>query len=166
MLLTTERRTVNLKAKFKQGQLQTSTRLILVSLGLTLLLTACAIPGQELTGAERLPAGDPVRGWQAIQDYGCHSCHAVPGVPGTNSYVGPPLTAWADRHYIAGKLPNEPDSLVQWIRFPQAIEPGTAMPNMGVTEGDAQDIAAYLYTLQDDEGWMVAFYRYWRTNAP
>jgi cytochrome c1 len=140
--------------------------LSLTALSLVLLLSACMAPGQEFAGAARIPAGDPVRGWQAIQNYGCHSCHRIPGVPGANGLAGPPLTAWAGRHYIAGKLPNEPDHLVQWIRFPQAIEPGTAMPNMGVTEPDAQDIAAYLYTLQADEGWVVAVYRYWRTSRP
>ena len=30
----------------------------------------------------------------------------------------------------------------------QAIEPGTAMPNLGVSEGQARSIAAYLYTLR------------------
>jgi cytochrome c len=137
-----------------------------IAFSLALLLAACAAPGQEFAGAERMPSGDPQRGWQATQDYGCHSCHRIPGVPSANSYVGPPLTAWADRQYIAGKLPNEPEFLVQWIRFPQAIEPGTAMPNMGVTEEDAEDIAAYLYTLQDDEGWLIGVYRYWRTSGP
>lgn len=143
---------------------QANALLPLAALSLLVLLGACVAPGQEFAGAERIPAGDPLHGWQALQDYGCHSCHLIPGVPGGDGQVGPPLTAWASRHYIAGKLPNEPDHLVQWIRFPQAIEPGTAMPNMGVTEQDAQDIAAYLYTLQDDEGWMVAVYRYWRTS--
>jgi cytochrome c len=162
----TKQRTVILEPVAGQPQLRVRMLPLLGILSLVLLLTACATPGQELAGAERIRAGDPVRGWQAIQTYGCHSCHAVPGVPSANSYVGPPLTAWAARHYIAGKLPNEPDYLVQWIRFPQAIEPGTAMPNMGVTENDAQDIAAYLYTLQDDEGWMTAVYRYWRTSWP
>jgi cytochrome c1 len=32
--------------------------------------------------------------------------------------------------------------------MPQAIEPGTAMPNLDVREQDARDIAAYLYTLR------------------
>jgi cytochrome c2 len=33
---------------------------------------------------------------------------------------------------------------------PQEMEPGTAMPDVGVTEADARDMAAYLYTLQRD----------------
>jgi hypothetical protein len=37
--------------------------------------------------------------------------------------------------------------LIQWIQDPQAVEPGTAMPNLGVDEAIARDTAAYLYTL-------------------
>ena len=48
---------------------------------------------------------------------------------------------------IAGRLANTPDNLVQWLRRPQIIKPGTAMPDMGVTEVHARDMAAYLATL-------------------
>jgi len=57
------------------------------------------------------------------------------------------LFFWSKRTYIAGEVPNTPDFLVRWIEVPQAIEPGTAMPNLGVPESAARDIAAYLYTL-------------------
>jgi cytochrome c2 len=92
--------------------------------------------------------GDARRGAEAIRAYGCDACHTIPGIVTANALVGPPLDGWADRRYIAGKLPNEPELLVQWIRYPQAIEPGTAMPNLGVTEQDARDISAYLFTLR------------------
>lgn len=62
--------------------------------------------------------------------------------------VGPPLTAWSQRAFIAGEVPNSPEFLMRWIEVPQAIEPGTDMPNLGVTHGEARDIAAYLYTLR------------------
>jgi cytochrome c1 len=62
--------------------------------------------------------------------------------------VGPPLADFAGRVFIAGEVPNTTASLIQWIRNPQSIEPKTAMPNLGVTEGQARDIAAYLYTLR------------------
>ena len=62
--------------------------------------------------------------------------------------AGPPLTRIGDRTYIAGMLRNTPANLVRWIREPQAVIPGNAMPNMGVSEADARDIAAYLYTLR------------------
>jgi cytochrome c1 len=38
--------------------------------------------------------------------------------------------------------------MVRWLRFPQQVAPRTAMPNLGVTERDARDIAAYLATLR------------------
>ena len=41
-----------------------------------------------------------------------------------------------------------PDTLVAWIRHPHRFNQVTAMPEMGVGEQEARDIAAYLYTLQ------------------
>jgi cytochrome c1 len=41
-----------------------------------------------------------------------------------------------------------PTDLMAWLIDPPAIDPRTAMPNMGVTQADARDIAAYLYTLE------------------
>ena len=42
---------------------------------------------------------------------------------------------------------DTPANMVRWIQHPREIEHGTAMPDMGVTDSDARDIAAYLYTL-------------------
>ncbi|HXU90274.1 MAG TPA: cytochrome c oxidase assembly protein [Methylomirabilota bacterium] len=72
------------------------------------------------------------------------ACDQVAGAVGS---VGPPLTQVARRSYVAG-APNAPDHLVRWIQHPRGVRPGTPMPEMGVTEGDARDIAAYLYTLR------------------
>jgi cytochrome c1 len=101
-------------------------------------------------GDEFVVAGDPEQGREDIFAYGCGSCHEIPGIPNANATVGPPLKNWANRYYIAGSLTNTPDNLVTWIRNPQGIEPGTAMPNLDVTEQEARDMAAYLYTLRDD----------------
>lgn len=57
--------------------------------------------------------------------------------------------AWSQRSYIAGRLPNRPDMLAQWISNPQALVPDTAMPNMGVSPSDAQAMAAYLFSLEE-----------------
>jgi cytochrome c len=46
---------------------------------------------------------------------------------------------------IAGTLPNDPGAMVGWLMHPQRIAPGSGMPEQGVTERDARDIAAYLY---------------------
>ena len=70
------------------------------------------------------------------------------GVTGAVGNVGPPLDGLALRGYIAGRLTNDAGNLITWIRNPQAIEPGNAMPDTGVTEQDGRDIAAYLYTLR------------------
>lgn len=100
-------------------------------------------------GAARLAAqGDAARGKRLVAALGCGSCHVVPGVPGANGTVGPPLTRWARRNYIAGTLANTPDNLVAFILEPDAIEPGTAMPDVGATEQQALDVAAYLFTLE------------------
>ena len=48
---------------------------------------------------------------------------------------------------VAGLVPNTPDELVRWIVMPQSMVPGNAMPNLGISDGEARDIAAYLYTL-------------------
>lgn len=125
---------------------------------LLLLLSACGQADRD-QGLAQVPDGDPERGRQAVFDYGCTSCHIVPGVPGPEGLVGPPLHHWADRTYIAGSLQNTPDNLIAWISAPQSIEPGTAMPNMGVTEQDARDMAAYLFTLRYDDGPAVSFVR-------
>ncbi len=37
---------------------------------------------------------------------------------------------------------------LRWIRDPQDILPGNAMPNTRVGEAEARDLAAYLYTLR------------------
>jgi cytochrome c1 len=59
--------------------------------------------------------------------------------------AAPPLDHFYARSYIAGRLPNTEENLLKWIQDPQQIEPGTAMPNLGVSEDEARDIAAYLY---------------------
>jgi len=92
--------------------------------------------------------GDAQRGRSAIEAYGCGACHSIPGIRAANGMVGPPLDHWSQRRIIAGQVPNDPERLITWITVPQSIEPGTAMPNMGVTDGQARDIAAYLYTLR------------------
>jgi cytochrome c len=95
-----------------------------------------------------IAGGDPTRGKIQIAAYGCGSCHVIPGVSGANGLAGPPLTHFAQRAFIAGQVPNNSQFLVRWISVPQSIEPGTAMPNLGVSEAKARDIAAYLYTLR------------------
>lgn len=118
-------------------------------LGLVLLLvlglTGCNSVEET---ARHLTGGEPEHGRTLIRKYGCQTCHTIPGVPGADGMVGPPLDRIASRTYLAGRLPNNPQNLMRWIRDPQGISPGTAMPNLRVSEKDGRDIAAYLYTLK------------------
>lgn len=79
-----------------------------------------------------------------IVQYGCPTCHVIPGVPGAIGKVGPSLDSLSQRSYVAGRLPNSPANLQLWLMHPQSIEPGIAMPEMGVTPEDARKIAAFL----------------------
>jgi cytochrome c1 len=65
--------------------------------------------------------------------------------------VGPSLEGIASRSYLAGRLPNEPLSLIRWIRHPREVDPETAMPELNVSDADARDMAAYLYTLRSND---------------
>jgi cytochrome c1 len=112
-----------------------------------LLLAACGAQAEPPRDYE-VPGGDADRGRQALVEYGCVACHTVPGVTRADATVGPPLTAWARRSSIAGQFPNRPEYLVAWIHNPQAMKPGSIMPNTGITEQAARDVGAYLYTLE------------------
>jgi cytochrome c1 len=61
--------------------------------------------------------------------------------------VGPPLSGWAERQFISGRLVSRAAELTAWIMNPLVIDPRTAMPALGVTIAQAEDMAAYLYTL-------------------
>lgn len=89
------------------------------------------------------------RGKAAMPQYACQSCHQIPGIGGGHVQVGPELGEYARRQYIAGYLPNTPENLAYWLRATHQVKPLSAMPELGVTEQDAADMAAYL--LADDE---------------
>lgn len=92
--------------------------------------------------------GDVERGRTALHQHACNACHVIPGVVGSRVYVGPPLEKIGSRQLIAGSVPNTPDQMVRWLMHTQQVKPGTAMPQLGVSERDARDMAAYLATLR------------------
>jgi cytochrome c len=122
-----------------------------LALGVLLCGAGGCIQG-EAERAVTVAGGDPGRGRELVHEYACGSCHVIPGVAAASNLAGPPLTHWAERQYIAGALWNTPDNLIRWIMDPQVIEPGTAMPDLGVTEEEARHMAAYLFTLGDVYG--------------
>jgi cytochrome c len=96
--------------------------------------------------AAAITHGDPWRGEAMFIQYGCGSCHALKGVRNATGSVGPPLDGVALRVIIGGHLANTPTNMETWIRQPQQVSPGTAMPDLGVGDEDARDITAFLYT--------------------
>lgn len=88
--------------------------------------------------------GDVDRGRLLLRQFGCGACHRIPGVAAAEGNVGPPLGRLYERVYLAGVVPNTPEHLVRWILEPQEVDPLTAMPDLGVTEPQARDMAAYL----------------------
>jgi cytochrome c2 len=101
---------------------------------------------QMWTHAAAVTGGDPARGEALFIDYGCGGCHALRNVRKATGTVGPPLDGIALRTMVAGKLANNPVNVQRWIRDPQKISPGTAMPDLHVGAEDARDINAFLYT--------------------
>lgn len=125
-----------------------STVLAAVSIAFCLALTACT--GGKESGAENsmIAGGNAQRGKQVIRESGCGACHIIPGIRRARGLVGPPLLDFGDRTMIAGEIPNTPPNLVRWIQNPKAVEPKTAMPDLGLTDQQATDAAAYLFTLR------------------
>jgi cytochrome c len=114
-----------------------------VMAGLAVVTIACDAPSKR---ALVVPGGDPDRGRVALRAYGCGGCHAIPGLPEARGAVGPSLVGLANRTHIAGRLTNGPLNLAAWIKSPRSVDPGTIMPDLGVTAEEAWDIAAYLYS--------------------
>jgi cytochrome c oxidase assembly factor CtaG/cytochrome c2 len=117
------------------------------ALVLVVLMLGC-MDHRDAEWADEMTGGSTDRGKDAIRSYGCMSCHSIPGIQGATARVGPPLGGVASRSYIAGVMSNTPEHMIQWLRNPPGIDSKTVMPNMNVTERDARDIAAYLYTLK------------------
>jgi cytochrome c1 len=76
---------------------------------------------------------------------GCVACHSLQAVDAPKGMVGPNLANVGARSYIAaGTLKNTDANLTRWIRDPQGVKKGVLMPNLGLTEADAQALVAFL----------------------
>jgi cytochrome c2 len=109
-----------------------SRLIVLLSL---LALAACGPDGSIHAEAKALIAAN------------CAACHVVPGVATAQGRVGPSLVGIAKRQVLAGTLPNTPTNLRRFLAHPQSVQPGGAMPELGLTNRQAQIIGDYLLTL-------------------
>lgn len=93
-------------------------------------------------------AGQAARGEQALLSGGCVSCHTIDGTRAQGK-IGPNLTHFASRQSIAGLTrQNNPEALASWLKNPQAVKPGSRMPDLGLSQETIQDLVAYLESLK------------------
>lgn len=115
----------------------------MVSCASVSLLGACQQFRAHVPGVDEQAA----RGLRLAEHYGCAACHEIPGAA-TSGRIGPTMRGLGRRAYLAGAVPNTPETLVAWIRFPERTRPGTLMPNLRVSEQDGRELATFLYTLR------------------
>ena len=96
-----------------------------------------------------LQAGDIGRGLQTFKTGPCITCHTIEGI--SAGKVAPrPLTHFSTYPTIAqvDGFTNNPDNLAKWLKDPQSIKSGTAMPNNGLKPQQIADLVAYLSSLK------------------
>jgi|1186.fasta_scaffold79294_2 cytochrome c len=96
-------------------------------------------------GTHPFSSNDDDEAARLVTAYGCGTCHVMHGIDGADGIVGPQLTGFDTRRMIAGRLANTPANLALWISQPQAIDPGNAMPDTGISRSQAAVIARFLY---------------------
>ena len=104
------------------------------------MLAGCDAPDSDL--------GDARVGQAIVTQQDCGACHRIPGISGAEGTAGPPLDHFATQARIAGVLPNRPAALERFLLSPETVVKNGAMPNMALSQTQARQIAAYLYTLK------------------
>jgi cytochrome c oxidase subunit II len=98
-------------------------------------------PPAEPEGAARL-------GREVFEAQQCIHCHAVEGVSGM-AQLGPDLTHLGSRLTLgAGILPNDRDTLRDWVVDPQRFKPGSRMPPTNVDGDELEALLDYLLGLE------------------
>jgi cytochrome c oxidase subunit 2 len=103
-------------------------------------IAAQAAPPPELQGAA-------AEGKAIFARSACVGCHTIRGV--SAGVLGPDLTHFASRKLFgAGLWPNTAEHVVAWLKDPPALKPGAKMPDLGLSDTEAQALAAYLASLK------------------
>ena len=110
--------------------------------------------GEDSDAAVEAPAGsNPANGAKLLNTKGCGSCHvfsgapplagAAPVRPGATGLT-PAMTLAPDLRFARDRL--RPGALVAWLKSPKAMKPDTVMPETGLNDAEARDMAAYILT--------------------
>ncbi len=98
------------------------------------------------------PPADPVEadaqaGQRLFFSLTCSNCHAIRGTEATAT-IGPDLTDVASRRELGGGvIENSHENLARWLKNPQAIKPGSKMPNFLLIDEHVRQLVAYLESL-------------------
>jgi mono/diheme cytochrome c family protein len=106
------------------------------------ILTAYQAPGFDAHALDphTLGVDAAARGKQLFYaKYGCNSCH-IADYKTDKGYVGPALASVGNR--------LTPVWMYKWLKDPNALRPGTLMPNMNLKDDEARDLTAFLITLK------------------
>ncbi|MDE3076789.1 MAG: c-type cytochrome, partial [Chloroflexota bacterium] len=94
------------------------------------------------------PASTPGPGLRTFTENACSQCHAIRGTTATGA-VAPDLTHVASREMLAGgALRNTLADMRRWLHDPQAVKPGSLMPNMHLSDDEVNALAQYLEGLK------------------
>jgi cytochrome c oxidase subunit 2 len=100
--------------------------------------------GAQSAPIDQPASADAMRGQQVFTGRTCASCHAVEGTARTPD-VGPNLAHLGDRETLgAGVIDNTRENLTRWLDNPQAIKPGSLMPDLNLTPDEVAALVAYL----------------------
>lgn len=103
-------------------------------------------PVAMVTPAPGVPGHASV-GQQLLISKGCGGCHTVAGVPGASGVAGPNLTNVVLRPTLAGdQIPMSPQTMERWLLDPRSVKPNTTMPSVGLSQQEAQDLTAFLFS--------------------
>ena len=106
---------------------------------------------QKWVAAQKQPPVDNPQlhaGRDAFLSTSCINCHAIKETK-ANGQFGPDLTHLMSRETLgAGVVSNTVENLRVWVRDPQRIKPGALMPNMQLTDGELDQMVAYLSSLK------------------
>jgi cytochrome c oxidase subunit 2 len=104
--------------------------------------------GSATGGAGAATSASSAAGRRLFMTSQCASCHRIAGTA-ARGFIGPDLTHLAARRWLAAlTIPNTPRWLTSWLADPQAIKPGSRMPDLGLSSGEIQALVAYLETLR------------------
>jgi mono/diheme cytochrome c family protein len=109
------------------------------------ILSAYQAPGfdSQTLDAHAMDTDAAARGKQLFYSkYGCQACH-IADYKNDKGYVGPALAGVGNR--------LTPVWMYKWLKDPNALRPGTLMPNLNLKDDEARDLAAFLKTVKSKQ---------------